>query len=88
MFGGQEERVTLLCENEMANVIIDQFGRNTSLMKVDDSHFRVRVDVAVSDQFLGWIVALGGRVVIEGSERVKERMKELLAAVGKGYDNE
>ena len=88
MFGGQEERVTLLCENEMANVIIDQFGRETTLQKVDDKHFRARVDVAVSDQFLGWIVALGGRVVIEGPDRVKERMKGLLADVGKGYGNE
>lgn len=57
-------------------------------MKVDDSHFRVRVDVAVSNQFLGWIVALGGRVLIEGPDGVKEWMKELLDEVGKGYDNE
>ena len=79
MFGGQEERVTLLCENEMANVIIDRFGRDSTLQKVDDKHFRARVDMAVSDQFLGWIVALGGRVVIEGPEGVKERMKELIS---------
>ena len=79
MFGGQEERITLLCKNEMANVIIDQFGMETKLTKVDDEHFRVRVDVAMSDQFLGWIFALGGRVAIEGPSGVKERMNELLS---------
>ena len=48
----------------MANVIIDQFGRDVTLRKVDDEHFEVRVDVVVSNQFFGWIVALAGKVVI------------------------
>ncbi len=78
MFGGKDERVTLLCKNEMANVIIDQFGRESTFIKVDDEHFRARVDVIVSDQFLGWIIALGGDVVIEGPENVKERLVELI----------
>ena len=78
MVGGTEERVTLLCQNEMANVIIDQFGKETKLQKVDDEHFRVRVDVVVSDQFIGWIIALGGKVVIEGPEGVRERAKTLM----------
>ena len=78
MFGGTEERVTLLCENPMANVIIDQFGRDITLIKIDDEHFRARVDVVVSDQFLGWIIALKGAVKIEGPDRVKEKIKELL----------
>ena len=78
MFGGEEERVILLCKNEMANVIIDQFGRETKLQKVDEEHFRTRVDVAVSDQFLGWIIALRGDVQIEGPDRVKKQMEELL----------
>lgn len=66
-------------------MIIDQFGRETALTKVDDERFEARVDVAVSDQFLGWIFALGGRVVIKGPEDVKGRMRELLATVAKGY---
>ncbi|MBR3538899.1 MAG: WYL domain-containing protein, partial [Eubacterium sp.] len=49
MYGGELQTVTLLCENEMSNVIIDQFGRNTVMRPVDEEHFEVRVDVAVSD---------------------------------------
>lgn len=78
MVGGVEERVTLLCQNEMANVIIDQFGKETKLQKAEAEHFRVRVDVVVSDQFIGWIIALGGKVVIEGPEGVRERAKALM----------
>ena len=78
MFGGEEERVTLLCTKDMANVIIDQFGRDVTLRKVDDEHFEVRVDVVVSNQFFGWIVALDGKVMIKAPEKVKHDMNALL----------
>ena len=78
MVGGIEERVSLLCKNKMANVIIDQFGRETKFQKADQEHFRTKVDVVVSDQFLGWIIALGGDVVIEAPESVRTRMLELM----------
>ena len=82
MFGGEIETVTLKCKNEMANVIIDQFGKDAWLHPIDNEWFTASVNVAVSDQFLGWIVALGGKVVITGPESAKERMKEL---VGKKF---
>ena len=82
MFGGEIETVILKCRNEMANVIIDQFGKDAWLHPIDDEWFTASVNVAVSDQFLGWIVALGGKVVITGPERAKERMKGL---VGKRF---
>ena len=78
MFGGEEERVTLLCKNEMANVIIDQFGRDVTLRKVDDEHFKVNVDVVVSNQFLSWVIALEGNVIIDGPAKVKKSMQKLL----------
>ena len=78
MFGGEEERVTLLCNNDMANVIIDQFGRDITLRKVDDEHFEVRVDVVVSNQFFGWIVALGGKVRITNPQNVVEGFNECI----------
>lgn len=62
----------------MANLIIDQFGKDAWLHPQDDEWFTVNVSVAVTDQFLGWIVALGGNVIITGPESAKERMKGLL----------
>ena len=67
--------MTLLCENEMSNVILDQFGRNTKLTRVDEDHFEVSVEVAVSDQFFGWVIALGDKVRIVGPENVMQQMK-------------
>ena len=85
MFGGEEQRVTLVCENKLANVIIDQFGRDTVLRPVDEEHFEVRVDVVLSDQFLGWVIALGEGVTITGPEEVVGRMSEIGKKLSKKY---
>ena len=78
MYGGIEERVTLLCENEMANVIIDQFGRDVRIKTTDNEHFEVNVDVIVSDQFLGWIMALVGKVIIKKPDYIRNDLLKLL----------
>ena len=75
MFGGEEVTVTLKCTNDMANVIIDRFGREIEITPVDDEHFRTDVDVVMSDKFLAWVIALGGGVKVVGPEKVVCNMK-------------
>ncbi|SEQ38506.1 Predicted DNA-binding transcriptional regulator YafY, contains an HTH and WYL domains [Lachnospiraceae bacterium NE2001] len=81
MYGGEVETVVLKCTNDMANVIIDQFGRDVRLIPEGDDHFTVRVQVAVSSQFLSWVIALEGKVRISGPESVKDKMQKLLQNV-------
>lgn len=85
MFGGEEQYVKLLCENSMANVMIDRFGKDVMMVPVDEEHFHANVNVAVSDPFLGWIFALGDKVKIVGPENVAEQMKERLKAAYERY---
>lgn len=77
MYDGKEETVTLLCENYMANVIVDRFGRNVRMRPVDAERFEVKVEVAVSGNFLGWIIGIGG-VKIVGPESVVGEMDRLI----------
>lgn len=76
MFDGKSEIVKIECENKFAGVIIDRFGKNVNLIKQDDEHFTVNVDVAVSDHFLGWIIALGTGVKIVSPNEVVKKMKQ------------
>lgn len=76
MWDGEETVVELLCDNDMAGVIIDRFGKSTPFIKQDEDHFLATVSVAVSIQFLGWIMALGEGVKIVGPDSVVERMKD------------
>lgn len=76
MFGGEEQIVKLECVNPLAGVVIDRFGKDVLISKVDDEHFSVNVKVAVSRQFLAWVIALGEGVKIVGPESVKQQMRE------------
>ena len=78
MFDGTEQTVTLKCKNSLSNVIVDQFGKDVHMRPVDAEHFTVNVDVAVSNQFYGWVIALGGDAKIEKPKAVKEEMEKLL----------
>lgn len=75
MFEGKQETVTLLCENNAANVIIDRFGIDVPIIKTDENHFKVKVDVSVSKLFFGWIMAIPG-VKIVAPESTVSMMKE------------
>ena len=76
MFGGEEQTVKLLCDNTFAGVMIDRFGKDIFMVPVDDSHFTVSVNVAVSRQFLAWVFALGEGVKLVEPQSVVEQMKE------------
>ena len=84
MFSGEETKVTLEADNSMAGVLIDRFGKDIMLIPQDGGRFRATVDVAVSDQFLGWIVALG-TVKIVGPEAVVKKMQAKVSTLIADY---
>ncbi len=85
MYGGKEERVRLECENSFAGVIIDRFGKDVTLNRLDDTHFFVNVEAAVSKQFLSWVIGLGEGVKIAGPESVVARMKDEIRRLMRQY---
>ncbi|MCI5516307.1 MAG: WYL domain-containing protein [Roseburia sp.] len=76
MFGGKEQNVRLLVDNELAGVMIDRFGKDVMMIPSGEDHFTVNVDVRVSRQFLGWVFSLGEQVEILSPEEVRSAMKE------------
>lgn len=78
MYGGEPTAVTLECENALAGIVIDRFGKDVVIMKSDEKHFRARVTVAVSPLFFGWVFAIGPGLRIIGPEQVVEGMKAAL----------
>ena len=85
MFGGETTSVGLRCTNDMTGVIIDRFGKDIMLRPDGKDHFVTHVDVFVSDQFLGWVFALGEGVKITGPSDVVKRMKDKLKAMQGAY---
>lgn len=85
MYGGEETKVTMEAKNEMVGVLIDRFGKDLPIMPVDEDHFRTVVNVAVSNQFLGWIMAIGSDVRITAPESVVEKMRDEIKRLSEQY---
>ena len=85
MFNGEIERVTLEMDNSLIGVVIDRFGKDVSIMEKDNEHFITHVDVAVSSQFLGWVMALGKKARIIAPDRVVARMRDEVEQVARMY---
>lgn len=86
MFGGKSTKVKIAFDNEMAGVFIDRFGRDISIYPADKKGWsEITVEVAMSDQFLGWIFALGPKVKILSPEDVVDRYKKELNEMVKLY---
>ena len=79
MFGGTPERVTLSCNNRLANVMLDRFGSDTVVLKDGDDRFRITVNVVPSPVFLGWLISFGTEVKIVSPEHVADNLKRLLS---------
>lgn len=75
MFDGEVEKVELRCPDSMANVIIDRFGTDIQIIREKDGYFTAKVNVAVTDLFIGWVMALKG-VRIVGPDNVVALVKE------------
>ena len=87
MFGGEEVRVTLEARNDMIGILIDRFGKDLLVTRTDEDHFRTVVEVAVSRQFLGWVMALGDGMRIVGPESVVARMRAEVRRLAERYDS-
>ena len=88
MYGGEIEHVTMQFHNRLMNAVIDRFGADVPVRKVDKSHFQITVPVAVSQQFFGWVFGLGKMVRIIGPENVRAKMQEQLLEIGERYKEE
>ena len=80
MFAGEEADVVLDCDESVIGVIVDRFGTGVSVHP-NGSGFTAFVKVAVSEQFFGWVAALGGAVRIRSPKPVRDRFLELLDRV-------
>ena len=85
MYGGEQVSVILRGENRMVGVLMDRFGKDIPLVPDGPDHFEARVEVAVSPQFFGWIMGLGGGIVITGPGPVVAKMRQEVRRLSELY---
>ena len=85
MYRGDKQPVTMRFTNDMVDAVMDRFGRDVLMMKVDDRHFEVTAVVSVSPQFFGWVLGLGEMAEIMEPESVRQQMKEYIDKIAVKY---
>lgn len=85
MFAGEEKMVTLSCKTNLIGVIIDRFGNEASLRENGEGFVLVRVKVAVSRQFFGWLTGLSDAVKIVGPKETAEEYRSYLEEILTNY---
>jgi len=78
MFNGDEVMVNLQLDNSLVNAVVDRFGKDIQIGKVDDDNFNIWIKVAVSSTFFAWISQFGNKVKILSPQNVREQYKQIL----------
>ena len=78
MYGGKEYTVRIRFRNELADVVVDRFGKDIMMIPCDNSHFIITVPVEISPPFFAWVATFGRRVKILSPEPVVEKMRDFL----------
>ncbi len=76
MFSGKSAKVTLMCDLDLREEIMDRFGAKIPLTAVDTDHFKTTIDAAVSDGLISWIMNFGDRIKVLEPQSLAEAVKE------------
>jgi len=86
MFSGVEKRVTIRFDQELLNVVIDRFGIEVDIKKIDEKWFEITETVYVSPTFLSWVIQFQDKAKIIEPIEVIEEMKKTLEITLKNYE--
>lgn len=81
MFAGEAQDVKLRFTNDLVNVVMDRFGKDTKLIPDGDEHFVINVRVKAAPPFFGWVFQFGGKATILSPESIREKYREMLQEV-------
>lgn len=85
MFMGKDRKVHMLCDNWVANPLVDRFGKDVLMLKRNDKQFEAIVTVSTSTQFYAWIIGLGDAITITEPRECVDEMKKIAAWMTKRY---
>lgn len=85
MFGGEEVTVKLQFDNSLVNAVIDRFGKDITIGKVDEENFYIWIKVVVSSTFFAWVMQFGNKVKILSPESVVDQYMSNLKEIIEHY---
>ena len=86
MYSGSQVSVKLRFRRELANVVVDRFGKDTMLIPDGEDWFVFTVEVAVSPLFLSWVMGFGSKATILYPQSVIDQCRQLCREILGQYE--
>jgi len=74
MYSAEDADVKLRIHNQLAGAVIDRFGKDISIIADGNQHFIVRVRVAISPVFYGWLFQFGALCEVISPQTLKDKL--------------
>lgn len=75
MFSGDNSEVILVCDLELREEIMDRFGSKVPLIAVDIDHFETKINAAISDGLVSWIMQYGNKIKVKSPDYLIDMVK-------------
>lgn len=76
MYPGDLHLIEVQFNNHLINVIIDRFGKDTPIRKIDDQTFSIKITAAVSEGLVRWLLTWGSDAKVIKPQSLVDQMKE------------
>lgn len=87
-YHGEKVKVRVRFINRLADAVIDQFGKDTVLVPVDENHFVSVLLVELSPPFFAWIATFGRGAKILSPDTAIEEMRKFIEKVSDMYKDD
>ena len=87
-YHGEKAKVKIRFINRLADAVIDQFGKDTVLVPVDDAHFCAILPVELSPPFCAWVATFGRAAKILSPDNAITEMRKFIERVSDMYKDE
>ena len=85
MYAGSTEPVEMICQNDVIEQVIDQFGDHIHLYCVDEAHFGMQAEIAVNDGLIAWLLQFGTRIEVKKPEYLKKLLLKRVTEIQNLY---
>ncbi len=88
MYHGEKMKVRVRFTNNLADAVIDQFGKSVFLTPIDEKHFVANLPVELSPPFFAWLSTFGRGAKILSPETAIGEMGKFIEKVADMYKND
>lgn len=79
MFSGEQESIDVEFDASLVGVVLDRFGMDVHIRKIDETKFVAKLNVAVSNTFFSWICSFSSKAKIVSPQKTVDEFKKFLS---------